>query len=82
MLAGAGDTYWVDSGNCLHLKITDPGNPWQYTNSFQRDGLYVEEEVRHTASQCVVGDWAAACSGTVRSSQLGHLRSAFRHSRS
>lgn len=36
----------VDSNNCLHLKLTDPGHPWEYSDSFQRDGMYVEEEIR------------------------------------
>jgi hypothetical protein len=46
LLRSGGDKYWIDANNCLHLKLTDPGHPWQYTDSFARDGLYVEEEVR------------------------------------
>ena len=26
-----GSTYWVDSNNCLNLKLTDPGQPGQYS---------------------------------------------------
>jgi hypothetical protein len=46
LLASGGNNYWVDVNNCLHLKLTDPGHPWQYSNSFQRDGMYIEEPVR------------------------------------
>jgi len=45
VLAGGGDTYHVDANGCLHLKLTDPGHPWLYSDSFQREGLYVEETV-------------------------------------
>jgi hypothetical protein len=55
LLRSGGDKYWVDTNNCLHLKLTDPGHPWQYTDSFQRDGLYVEEEVSDTLpAMCVL----------------------------
>jgi hypothetical protein len=37
--------FLVDANSCLHLKLTDPGHHWQYTNSFQRDGMYIEEPV-------------------------------------
>ncbi|KAF6266444.1 hypothetical protein COO60DRAFT_1669869 [Scenedesmus sp. NREL 46B-D3] len=46
LLASGGNNFWVDANSCLHLKLTDPGHPWQYTNNFQRDGMYVEEPVR------------------------------------
>jgi hypothetical protein len=46
LLSSGGNNFWVDSNNCLHLKLTDPGHHWQLTNSFQRDGLYIEEPVR------------------------------------
>jgi hypothetical protein len=45
LLRSGGDKYWLDSNNCLHLKLTDLGLPWQYTSSFQRDGMYIEEVV-------------------------------------
>jgi len=44
LLRGGGNDYWVDANNCLHLKLTDPGHPWQYTDSFTRDSMYIEEE--------------------------------------
>lgn len=44
-LASGGNNYYVDSNNCLHLKLTDPGAPWAYTNSFERDGMYIEKAV-------------------------------------
>lgn len=50
LLRSGGDKYWIDTNNCLHLKLTDPGHPWQYTDNFTRDGLYVEEEVCGTSS--------------------------------
>ena len=46
LLASGGDKYWVDGNTCLHLKLTDPGHPWEYTRGFARDGMYIEEEVR------------------------------------
>jgi hypothetical protein len=46
LLASGGDKYWVDGNTCLHLKLTDPGHPWEYTRGFTRDGMYIEEEVR------------------------------------
>ena len=46
LLAGAGDTYWVDTRGCLHLKLTDQGDPWRYTSWFDRDGMRAEEAVR------------------------------------
>jgi hypothetical protein len=45
LLASGGNNFWVDANSCLHLKLTDPGHHWQYTNSFQRDGMYIEEPV-------------------------------------
>jgi hypothetical protein len=46
LLASAGNSFFVDSNTCLHLKLTDPGHPWQpYYKSFERDGMYIEEEV-------------------------------------
>jgi hypothetical protein len=46
LVASNGTSFWVDANTCLHLKITDPGQPWKYTDSFQRDGMYIEEEIR------------------------------------
>lgn len=48
LLRSGGDNYWVDPNNCLHLKLTDPGHPWKYTDGFTRDGMYIEEEVSPT----------------------------------
>lgn len=46
LLRSGGNTYFVDGNNCLHLKLTDPGNPWApYTDNFARDGMSIEEEV-------------------------------------
>lgn len=52
LLRSGGNSYWVDGNNCLHLKMTDPGHPWQYTDGFTRDGLYVEEEVSCSRQKC------------------------------
>ena len=38
-----GGAYFVDAAGCLHLKIADPGRPWQLDASFEREGLRVEE---------------------------------------
>ncbi|WIA35607.1 hypothetical protein OEZ86_004028 [Tetradesmus obliquus] len=46
LLASGGNNFWVDANSCLHLKLTDPGAHWKYTDSFQRDGLYIEEPIR------------------------------------
>ncbi len=51
LLASGGNNYFVDRNTCLHLKLTDPGHPWQYTDSFQRDGMYIEEKVGER--QCI-----------------------------
>ncbi len=29
-----GNSYFVDGSNCLHLKLTDPGHPWQYNDGW------------------------------------------------
>ena len=46
LLASGGDKYWVDGNNCLHMKLMDPGQPWEWTKGFSRDGMYIEETVR------------------------------------
>jgi hypothetical protein len=45
LLRSGGNNYWIDANNCLHLKLTDPGSPTIYTDSFTRDDMYIEEEV-------------------------------------
>lgn len=47
LLASGGLNYWIVPSSCLRLRLTDPGNPWQpYADSFQRGGMYIEEEIR------------------------------------
>lgn len=53
LLAGGGDTYYVDANGCLHLKLTDPGHPWLYSSSFQREGLSIEETVGPAGAGCL-----------------------------